>query len=127
VARKRGRRTQKGTNLRVQAQFGNLSEIANGVEKKIKVKTPTSFAKEFSFRLVLLSRFRTDQESKVNTIAWPRWFQQYLWSLWRKWASCKIKNARLTSRGLINQKEVISINIPRWSGQKELHYMSGKE
>src|SRR5690606_1877607 len=32
-----GRRTKKGTNLRVKLKL-NLSEIANGVEKKIKVK-----------------------------------------------------------------------------------------
>ena len=32
-----GRRTRKGTNLRVKLKL-NLAEIANGVEKKIKVK-----------------------------------------------------------------------------------------
>ena len=32
-----GRRTKKGTNLRVKLKL-NLSEIANGVEKKLKVK-----------------------------------------------------------------------------------------
>ncbi len=119
-----GRRTKKGTNLRVKLKL-NLHEIANGVEKKIKVKRHI-LAEGVSFKTCTSCQGSGQVKKVVNTM-----LGQMVSA-----STCPIcggngqiidkKPADADARGLILQEEVIPINIPGGVADGMQLSMSGK-
>jgi molecular chaperone DnaJ len=119
-----GRRTKKGTNLRVKLKL-NLHEIANGVEKKIKVKRHI-LADGVSFKTCSSCQGSGQIKKVVNTM-----LGQMVSA-----STCPIcggngqiidkKPAEADARGLILKEEVIPINIPGGVADGMQLSMSGK-
>lgn len=119
-----GRRTKKGTNLRVKLKL-NLAEVANGVEKKIKVKRHV-VASGVTFKNCSTCQGTGQIKKVVNTM-----LGQMVSA-----SNCNVcggsgqivdkKPAEADARGLVVKEEVISINIPGGVAEGMQLSMSGK-
>jgi molecular chaperone DnaJ len=119
-----GRRTKKGTNLRVKLKL-NLQEIANGVEKKIKVKRHV-VAAGVSFKSCSTCHGSGQVKKVVNTMLGQMVSASTCAVCGGSGQIVDKKPAEADSRGLIVKEEVISINIPGGVGEGMQLSMSGK-
>lgn len=119
-----GRRTKKGTNLRVKLKL-NLQEIANGVEKKIKVKRHV-VAPGVSFKTCGTCQGAGQVKKVVNTMLGQMVSASTCAVCGGSGQLVDKKPAEADSRGLIVKEEVISINIPGGVGEGMQLSMSGK-
>jgi molecular chaperone DnaJ len=119
-----GRRTKKGTNLRVKLKL-NLQEIANGVEKKIKVKRHV-VAEGVSFKSCGTCQGSGQVKKVVNTMLGQMVSASTCAVCGGSGQIVDKKPAEADSRGLIVKEEVISINIPGGVGEGMQLSMSGK-
>jgi molecular chaperone DnaJ len=119
-----GRRTKKGTNLRVKLKL-NLQEIANGVEKKIKVKRHV-VAAGVSFKSCSTCQGSGQVKKVVNTMLGQMVSASTCAVCGGSGQIVDKKPAEADLRGLIVKEEVISINIPGGVGEGMQLSMSGK-
>ncbi|WP_111670752.1 molecular chaperone DnaJ [Algoriphagus litoralis] len=119
-----GRRTKKGTNLRVKLKL-NLQEIANGVEKKIKVKRHV-VAAGVSFKSCGTCQGSGQVKKVVNTMLGQMVSASTCAVCGGSGQIVDKKPAEADARGLIVKEEVISINIPGGVGEGMQLSMSGK-
>ena len=119
-----GRRTKKGTNLRVKLKL-NLQEIANGVEKKIKVKRHV-VAPGVSFKSCSTCQGTGQIKKVVNTMLGQMVSASTCAVCGGSGQIVDKKPAEADSRGLIIKEEVITINIPGGVGDGMQLSMSGK-
>lgn len=119
-----GRRTKKGTNLRVKLKL-NLQEIANGVEKKIKVKRHV-VAAGVSFKSCSTCQGSGQVKKVVNTMLGQMVSASTCAVCGGSGQIVDKKPAEADSRGLIVKEEVISINIPGGVGEGMQLSMSSK-
>lgn len=119
-----GRRTKKGTNLRVKLKL-NLQEIANGVEKKIKVKRHV-VAQGVTFKTCSSCQGTGQVKKVVNTMLGQMVSASTCAVCGGAGQIVDKKPAEADSRGLIIKEEVISINIPGGVGEGMQLSMSGK-
>ena len=119
-----GRRTKKGTNLRVKLKL-NLQEIANGVEKKIKVKRHV-IAPGVTFKSCSTCQGSGQIKKVVNTMLGQMVSASTCGVCGGSGQIVDKKPAEADSRGLIIKEEVISINIPGGVAEGMQLSMSGK-
>lgn len=119
-----GRRTKKGTNLRVKLKL-NLQEIANGVEKKIKVKRHV-VAQGVSFKSCSTCQGTGQIKKVVNTMLGQMVSASTCSVCGGSGQIVDKKPAEADSRGLIIKEEVITINIPGGVADGMQLSMSGK-
>jgi molecular chaperone DnaJ len=119
-----GRRTKKGTNLRVKLKL-NLQEIANGVEKKIKVKRQV-IAQGVTFKSCAPCQGSGQVKKVVNTMLGQMVSASTCAVCGGSGQIVDRKPAEADSKGLIVKEEVISINIPGGVGEGMQLSMSGK-
>ncbi|SEF55156.1 molecular chaperone DnaJ [Algoriphagus boritolerans] len=119
-----GRRTKKGTNLRVKLKL-NLQEIANGVEKKIKVKRHV-VAAGVSFKSCGTCQGTGQVKKVVNTMLGQMVSASTCAVCGGSGQIVDKKPPEADSRGLIVKEEIISINIPGGVGEGMQLSMSGK-
>lgn len=119
-----GRRTKKGTNLRVKLKL-NLKEIANGVEKKIKVKRQV-LAEGVSFKTCTTCQGSGQIKKVVNTMLGQMVSANTCHVCGGNGQIVDRKPAEADSNGLILKEEVISINIPAGVAEGMQLSMSGK-
>lgn len=105
-----GRRTKKGTNLRVKLKL-NLQEIANGVEKKIKVKRHV-VAPGVTFKSCSTCQGTGQIKKVVNTMLGQMVSASTCGVCGGSGQIVDKKPGEADARGLIVKEEVISINIP---------------
>ena len=120
----RGRRTRKGTNLRIKLKL-NLQEIANGVEKKIKVN-----------RLVVDPNTKFDTCGTCNGTGQVRKVMNTMLGQMMSTSTCPTcggvgqtvgsRPSGTDSSGMKRQEEVISIKIPAGVSDGMQLSMSGK-
>jgi molecular chaperone DnaJ len=119
-----GRRTKKGTNLRVKLKL-NLKEIANGVEKKIKVKRHI-IADGVTFKTCPSCHGSGQIKKVVNTMLGQMVSASTCPTCGGNGQIVDKKPAEADARGLILKEEVISINIPSGVADGMQLSMSGK-
>ncbi|ERM84876.1 molecular chaperone DnaJ [Rhodonellum psychrophilum GCM71 = DSM 17998] len=119
-----GRRTKKGTNLRVKLKL-NLQEIANGVEKKIKVKRQI-LADGVTFKSCSSCQGTGQIKKVVNTMLGQMVSASTCPSCGGSGQIVDKKPAEADARGLLLKEEVISINIPGGVADGMQLSMSGK-
>ncbi|WP_297336012.1 molecular chaperone DnaJ [Algoriphagus sp.] len=119
-----GRRTKKGTNLRVKLKL-NLQEIANGVEKKIKVKRHV-IAPGVTFKSCSTCQGSGQIKKVVNTMLGQMVSASTCGVCGGSGQIVDKKPADADSRGLVIKEEVISINIPGGVAEGMQLSMSGK-
>lgn len=119
-----GRRTKKGTNLRVKLKL-NLQEIANGVEKKIKVKRHV-IAPGVTFKTCTTCQGSGQVKKVVNTMLGQMVSASTCGICGGSGQIVDKKPAEADSRGLVIREEVISINIPGGVAEGMQLSMSGK-
>ncbi len=119
-----GRRTKKGTNLRVKLKL-NLQEIANGVEKKIKVKRHV-VAQGVTFKNCASCQGTGQVKKVVNTMLGQMVSANTCAVCGGSGQIVDKKPAEADSKGLLIREEVISINIPGGVGEGMQLSMSGK-
>ncbi len=119
-----GRRTKKGTNLRVKLKL-NLKEIANGVEKKIKVKRQI-LADGVTFKTCSTCQGSGQVKKVVNTMLGQMVSASTCPACGGNGQIIDKKPAEADPRGLIIKEEVISINIPGGVADGMQLSMSGK-
>lgn len=119
-----GRRTKKGTNLRVKLKL-SLQEIANGVEKKIKVKRHV-VAAGVSFKSCGTCHGTGQVKKVVNTMLGQMVSASTCAVCGGSGQIVDKKPAEADSRGLTVKEEVISINIPGGVGEGMQLSMAGK-
>lgn len=119
-----GRRTKKGTNLRVKLKL-NLAEIANGVEKKIKVKRHV-VAAGVTFKNCSTCQGSGQIKKVVNTMLGQMVSASTCSVCGGSGQIVDKKPADADARGLIIKEEVISINIPGGVAEGMQLSMSGK-
>ncbi|PRY86596.1 molecular chaperone DnaJ [Mongoliibacter ruber] len=119
-----GRRTKKGTNLRVKLKL-NLKEIANGVEKKIKVKRQV-LADGVTFKTCGTCQGSGQIKKVVNTMLGQMVSASTCPACGGNGQIVDKKPAEADPRGLILKEEVISINIPGGVADGMQLSMSGK-
>lgn len=119
-----GRRTKKGTNLRVKLKL-TLQEIANGVEKKIKVKRHV-VAPGVTFKTCSACQGSGQVKKVVNTMLGQMVSASTCAVCGGNGQIVDKKPADADSRGLIIKEEVISINIPGGVGEGMQLSMSSK-
>jgi molecular chaperone DnaJ len=119
-----GRRTRKGTNLRVKLKL-NLQEIANGVEKKIKVKRHV-VAAGVTFKSCTACQGSGQVKKVVNTMLGQMVSASTCAVCGGAGQIVDKKPAEADSKGLVVREEVISINIPGGVGEGMQLSMSGK-
>lgn len=119
-----GRRTKKGTNLRVKLKL-NLQEIANGVEKKIKVKRQI-LADGVTFKSCSTCQGSGQIKKVVNTMLGQMVSASVCPSCGGSGQVIDKKPAEADARGLYLKEEVISINIPGGVADGMQLSMSGK-
>ncbi|MFC3415810.1 molecular chaperone DnaJ [Algoriphagus hitonicola] len=119
-----GRRTKKGTNLRVKLKL-NLQEIANGVEKKIKVKRHV-IAPGVTFKTCSTCQGSGQIKKVVNTMLGQMVSASTCGVCGGSGQIVDKKPADADSRGLVIKEEVISINIPGGVAEGMQLSMSGK-
>ncbi|MFC3879199.1 molecular chaperone DnaJ [Algoriphagus namhaensis] len=118
------RRTKKGTNLRVKLKL-NLQEIANGVEKKIKVKRHV-VAAGVTFKNCSACQGSGQIKKVVNTMLGQMVSASTCGVCGGNGQIVDKKPAEADARGLIIKEEVISINIPGGVADGMQLSMSGK-
>jgi len=119
-----GRRTKKGTNLRLKLKL-TLSEIANGVEKKIKVKRHV-VADGVSFKSCSTCQGSGQIKKVVNTMLGQMVSASTCAVCGGSGQIVDRKPAEADSRGLIVKEEIIPINIPGGVAEGMQLSMSGK-
>ncbi|WP_373521555.1 molecular chaperone DnaJ [Aquiflexum sp.] len=119
-----GRRTKKGTNLRVKLKL-NLKEIANGVEKKIKVKRQI-IADGVTFKSCSSCQGSGQIKKVVNTMLGQMVSASTCPTCGGNGQIVDKKPAEADPRGLILKEEVIPINIPAGVADGMQLSMSGK-
>jgi molecular chaperone DnaJ len=119
-----GRRTRKGTNLRVKLKL-NLKEVANGVEKKIKVKRQV-LAEGVSFKNCSTCQGTGQIKKVVNTMLGQMVSAAACHSCGGSGQIVDKKPADADDRGLILKEETITINIPGGVADGMQLSMSGK-
>jgi molecular chaperone DnaJ len=119
-----GRRTKKGTNLRVKLKL-NLKEIANGVEKKIKVKRHV-LADGVTFKTCSTCHGSGQIKKVVNTMLGQMVSASTCHVCGGNGQIVDKKPAEADARGLILKEEVIAINIPAGVADGMQLSMSGK-
>jgi molecular chaperone DnaJ len=119
-----GRRVKKGTNLRVKLKM-NLKEIANGVEKKIKVKRHV-LADGVTFKTCSTCQGSGQIKKVVNTMLGQMVSASACHVCGGNGQIVDKKPAEADIRGLILKEEVISINIPAGVADGMQLSMSGK-
>ncbi|GMQ27268.1 molecular chaperone DnaJ [Algoriphagus sp. oki45] len=119
-----GRRTKKGTNLRVKLKL-NLQEIANGVEKKIKVKRHV-VAPGVTFQTCSTCQGTGQIKKVVNTMLGQMVSASTCTVCGGSGQIVDKKPAEADSKGLIIKEEIISLNIPGGVGEGMQLSMSGK-
>lgn len=119
-----GRRTKKGTNLRVKMKL-TLAEIANGVEKKIKVKRHL-VADGVTFKSCPTCQGSGQVKKVVNTMLGQMVSASTCGVCGGSGQLVDKKPAEADARGLIVKEEVISINIPGGVAEGMQLSMSGK-
>lgn len=119
-----GRRTKKGTNLRVKLKL-NLKEIANGVEKKIKVKRQV-LAEGVTFKTCQTCQGTGQIKKVVNTMLGQMVSASPCHVCGGNGQIVDKKPAEADPRGLILKEEVITINIPAGVADGMQLSMSGK-
>lgn len=119
-----GRRTKKGTNLRVKLKL-NLKEIANGVEKKIKVKRQV-LAEGVTFKTCSTCQGSGQIKKVVNTMLGQMVSASTCPACGGNGQLVDHRPADADPRGLVLKEEVISINIPAGVADGMQLSMSGK-
>lgn len=119
-----GRRTKKGTNLRVKLKL-SLAEVANGVEKKIKVKRHV-VAAGVTFKNCSTCQGSGQIKKVVNTMLGQMVSASTCSVCGGSGQIVDKKPAEADARGLIIKEEVISINIPGGVAEGMQLSMSGK-
>ena len=119
-----GRRTKKGTNLRVKLKL-TLSEIANGVEKKIKV-TRQVVAPGVTFKTCSACQGSGQVKKVVNTMLGQMVSASTCGVCAGSGQLVDKKPDDADSRGLLLKEEVISITIPGGVGEGMQLSMSSK-
>lgn len=119
-----GRRTKKGTNLRVKLKL-NLKEIANGVEKKIKVKRQV-LADGVTFKTCPTCQGSGQIKKVVNTMLGQMVSASTCHVCGGNGQIVDKKPAEADARGLILKEEIIPINIPAGVADGMQLSMSGK-
>ena len=119
-----GRRTKKGTNLRVKLKL-TLSEIANGVEKKIKVKRQV-VAPGVTFKTCSACQGSGQVKKVVNTMLGQMVSASTCGVCGGSGQLVDKKPDDADARGLLLKEEVISINIPGGVGEGMQLSMSSK-
>ena len=119
-----GRRTKKGTNLRVKLKL-TLSEIANGVEKKIKVKRQV-IAPGVTFKTCSACQGNGQVKKVVNTMLGQMVSASTCGVCGGSGQLVDKKPEDADSRGLLLKEEVISITIPGGVGEGMQLSMSSK-
>ena len=119
-----GRRTKKGTNLRVKLKL-TLSEIANGVEKKIKVKRQV-VAPGVTFKTCSTCQGSGQVKKVVNTMLGQMVSASTCGVCGGSGQLVDKKPDDADSRGLLLKEEVISITIPGGVGEGMQLSMSSK-
>ncbi|EOZ99724.1 Chaperone protein DnaJ [Indibacter alkaliphilus LW1] len=119
-----GRRTKKGTNLRVKLKL-NLKEIANGVEKKIKVKRQV-LAEGVTFKNCSTCQGTGQVKKVVNTMLGQMVSASTCPACGGNGQIVDKKPAEADPRGLVLKEEVIAINIPGGVADGMQLSMSGK-
>ncbi|MHA7131650.1 molecular chaperone DnaJ [Algoriphagus namhaensis] len=119
-----GRRTKKGTNLRVKLKL-NLQEIANGVEKKIKVKRHV-VAPGVTFKNCSACQGTGQIKKVVNTMLGQMVSASTCGVCGGNGKIVDKKPAEADARGLMVKEEIISINIPGGVADGMQLSMSGK-
>ncbi|MCH7397603.1 molecular chaperone DnaJ [Belliella sp. DSM 107340] len=120
----RGRRTKKGTNLRVKLKL-TLKEVANGVEKKIKVKRHV-LADGVTFTTCRTCQGTGQVKKVVNTMLGQMVSASTCPACGGNGQMIDKKPAEADARGLILKEEVIAINIPGGVADGMQLSMSGK-
>lgn len=119
-----GRRAKKGTNLRVKLKL-NLQEIANGVEKKIKVKRHV-VAPGVTFKVCSTCQGTGQIKKVVNTMLGQMVSASTCAVCGGSGEIVDKKPSEADSKGLIIKEEIISINIPSGVEEGMQLSMSGK-
>jgi molecular chaperone DnaJ len=119
-----GRRTKKGTNLRVKLKL-NLKEIANGVEKKIKVKRQV-LAEGVTFKNCSTCQGSGQIKKVVNTMLGQMVSASTCHSCGGSGQLVDKRPSEADERGLILKEETIAINIPGGVADGMQLSMSGK-
>jgi molecular chaperone DnaJ len=119
-----GRRTKKGTNLRVKLKL-NLQEIANGVEKKIKVKRHV-IAQGVTFKSCSTCNGSGQIKKVVNTMLGQMVSASTCGVCGGSGQIVDKKPAEADAKGLIVKEEIIPINIPGGVAEGMQLSMSGK-
>ena len=119
-----GRRTKKGTNLRVKLKL-NLQEVANGVEKKIKVKRHI-LAEGVTFKTCASCQGNGQIKKVVNTMLGQMVSASTCPTCGGNGQMVDKKPAEADARGLILKEEIIPINIPGGVADGMQLSMSGK-
>jgi len=119
-----GRRAKKGTNLRVKLKL-NLKEIANGVEKKIKVKRHV-LADGVTFKTCSTCQGAGQIKKVVNTMLGQMVSASTCPACGGNGQIVDKKPANADAKGLIIKEEIIPINIPGGVADGMQLSMSGK-
>ncbi|AGA76868.1 molecular chaperone DnaJ [Echinicola vietnamensis] len=119
-----GRRMRKGTNLRVKLKV-NLKEVANGVEKKIKVKRHM-VADGVSFKTCSTCQGSGQVKKVVNTMLGQMVSASACPNCGGTGQIIDKKPDHADARGLILKEEVIPINIPAGVADGMQLSLSGK-
>lgn len=119
-----GRRTKKGTNLRVKLKL-TLKELANGVEKKIKVKRHM-IADGVTFKTCGTCHGSGQVKKVVNTMLGQMVSASTCPSCSGSGQIVDKKPQEADANGLIIREEIIPINIPGGVGDNMQLSLSGK-
>lgn len=119
-----GRRQRKGSNLRIKLKL-NLEEIANGVEKKIKVNRLVR-AEGVSFRTCPTCQGSGQVRKVVNTMLGQMVSATACSSCGGSGQMIDKRPPGVDSSGLVTKEEIISVRIPAGIGEGMQLSMSGK-
>ncbi|MBS9522476.1 molecular chaperone DnaJ [Litoribacter ruber] len=119
-----GRRAKKGTNLRVKLKL-TLKEVANGVEKKIKVKRHV-LADGVTFKTCSTCQGSGQIKKVVNTMLGQMVSASTCPSCGGNGQIVDKKPANADAKGLVIKEEIIPINIPGGVADGMQLSMSGK-
>ncbi len=119
-----GRRTKKGTNLRVKLKL-NLQEVANGVEKKIKVKRHV-VAPGVTFKTCPTCQGTGQIKKVVNTMLGQMVSASTCGTCGGNGQIVDKRPPEADGRGLMVKEEIIPINIPGGVADGMQLSMSGK-
>jgi len=119
-----GKRQRKGSNLRIKLKL-NLEEIANGVEKKIKVNRQVR-AEGVTFKTCTTCQGSGQIKRVVNTMLGQMVSATTCSACDGSGQIIEKRPAGVDSSGLLSKEEVISVKIPAGVGDGMQLSMSGK-